>query len=77
WTMIYASTFEREGAVAGKYLASSMPPAKIAVLYQDDDAGRATLGTLRASLGASGPKIVSEMTYNVTDPTIDSQLVQM
>ncbi|MDH6260548.1 ABC transporter substrate-binding protein [Bradyrhizobium sp. BR13661] len=77
WTMIYASTFEREGAVAGKYLASSMPQAKIAVLYQDDDAGRATLGTLRASLGASGPKIVSEMTYNVTDPTIDSQLVQM
>jgi len=75
--MIYASTFEREGTVIGKYLASAMPQAKIAVLYQDDDAGRATLGTLRASMGASGPKIVSEVTYGIADPTIDSQLVQM
>jgi branched-chain amino acid transport system substrate-binding protein len=77
WTMIYGSTFEREGTVTGRYIANSMPSAKVAVLYQNDDAGKATLSSLRNGLGSGGPTIVSEQTYVVTDPTIDSQLVQM
>jgi branched-chain amino acid transport system substrate-binding protein len=77
WTMIYGSTFEREGAVTGRYVANAMPNGKVAVLYQNDDAGMATLRGLRNGLGSNGPKIVSEQTYVVTDPTIDSQLVQM
>jgi branched-chain amino acid transport system substrate-binding protein len=47
------------------------------VIYQNDDAGKATLAGLKSGLGNRTPQIVSELTYSVTDPTIDSQIVQM
>lgn len=77
WTMLGGSTFEMEGAVIGRYITGSLPDAKIGVIYQNDDAGKATLAGLKSGLGNRTPQIVSELTYSVTDPTIDSQIVQM
>lgn len=77
WTMLGGATYEIEGSISGRYIASAMPDAKIAVIYQNDDAGKATLSGLKAGLGARASQIVSELNYSVGDPTIDSQIVQM
>jgi branched-chain amino acid transport system substrate-binding protein len=77
WTMVSATTYEMEGGVAGRYIASELPNAKIAVIYQNDDAGKATLAGLKKGLGALASHILSEQNYSVSDPTIDSQIVQM
>ncbi|MCC8962615.1 ABC transporter substrate-binding protein [Bradyrhizobium sp. Pear76] len=77
WTMVGGSTYEIEGGVVGRYIAGSTPDAKIALLYQNDDAGKATLSGLKTGLGAKTAQIVCELNYSVGDPTIDSQIVQM
>jgi branched-chain amino acid transport system substrate-binding protein len=77
WTMVSGTTYEMEGAVVGRYIADTFAEAKIAVIYQNDDAGKATLAGLKSGLGSRASRIVSELNYSVTDPTIDSQIVQM
>ncbi|MFB9263451.1 ABC transporter substrate-binding protein [Bradyrhizobium erythrophlei] len=77
WTMVGGTTYEIEGAVIGRYIASTSPGAKVGLLYQNDDAGKATLSGLKNGLGARTSQIVSELNYSVSDPTIDSQIVQM
>ncbi|WP_375779500.1 ABC transporter substrate-binding protein [Bradyrhizobium sp. ma5] len=77
WTMVGGSTYEIEGGVVGRYIAATMPDAKIGLLYQNDDAGKATLAGLKSGLGARTAQITSELNYSVGDPTIDSQIVQM
>ncbi|MCC8956634.1 ABC transporter substrate-binding protein [Bradyrhizobium sp. Pear77] len=77
WTMVGGSTYEIEGGVVGRYIATTMPDAKIALLYQNDDAGKATLAGLKTGLGARTAQITSELNYSIGDPTIDSQIVQM
>ncbi|MDB4985617.1 MAG: branched-chain amino acid transporter substrate-binding protein [Myxococcaceae bacterium] len=53
------------------------PKAKIAVLYQNDDFGKDVLAGFRAGLGDKAKQVVAEATYEVTDPTVDSQLVTL
>ncbi|MGY3586748.1 branched-chain amino acid transport system substrate-binding protein [Bradyrhizobium sp. USDA 4341] len=77
WTMVGGSTYEIEGGVVGRYIAATMPDAKIGLLYQNDDAGKATLAGLKTGLGARTAQITSELNYSVGDPTIDSQIVQI
>ncbi len=77
WTMVGGTTYEIEGAVIGRYIAGASPNAKVGLLYQNDDAGKATLSGLKSGLGARTSQIVSELSYSVGDPTIDSQIVQM
>jgi ABC-type branched-subunit amino acid transport system substrate-binding protein len=77
WTMVVGTTYEMEGGVLGRYIASTFLSAKIAVLYQNDDAGKATLAGLKAGLGSRASEIISELSYYATDPTVDSQTVQM
>jgi branched-chain amino acid transport system substrate-binding protein len=55
-----------------------MPNARIGVLYQNDDYGKDYLKGLKDALGDAAAKlIVAEVTYEVTDPTIDSQIVSL
>ncbi|QDW40632.1 ABC transporter substrate-binding protein [Bradyrhizobium sp. KBS0727] len=77
WTMVGGTTYEIEGSVIGRYIASNFPAAKIAMLYQNDDAGRATLTGLKSGLAGKTSQIASELSYAVGDPTVDSQIVQM
>ena len=53
------------------------PNAKIAILYQNDDYGKDYLQGFKAGLGAKTSMIVKEVSYEVTDPTVDSQMVQL
>src|SRR5580693_5723683 len=77
WTVPLYPDFETEGRVVAKYLLKNKPDAKIGVLYQNDDYGKDYLKGLRAGLGAKASLIVAEVTYEISDPTIDSQIVQL
>jgi ABC-type branched-subunit amino acid transport system substrate-binding protein len=60
-----------------KYILKAKPDAKIGVLYQNDDYGKDCLKGLRADLVDTASQIVAEVCYEVVDPTIDSQIVQL
>ena len=78
WTTGFQPNYQSEAAVYGQHIMKTKPGAKIAVIYQNDDFGKDYLHGLKEGLGAAGVKqIVSELSYEVTDPTIDSQIVQM
>ncbi|WP_341886974.1 ABC transporter substrate-binding protein [Variovorax sp. YR752] len=77
YTLILATTYEFEGGSWAEHLSQTKPNAKVAVIYQDDDAGRAVLSGFKAKLAGTSITVVSEQTYTVTDPTIDSQIIAM
>jgi branched-chain amino acid transport system substrate-binding protein len=77
WTVPLYPDFETEGRVIAKYLLKNKPDAKIGVLYQNDDYGKDYLRGLRAGLGERASQIVLEASYELADPTIDSQIVRL
>jgi ABC-type branched-subunit amino acid transport system substrate-binding protein len=78
WTMGWQPNYQTEGKIYAKDILANHPTAKIGVLYQNDDYGKDLLKGLKDGLGANGAKlIVAEATYEVSDPTVDSQLVSL
>jgi branched-chain amino acid transport system substrate-binding protein len=78
WTMGWLPTYQGEGEIYGRYVREHIPDAKIGVLYQNDDFGRSYLSGFRQGLGERASKLIAmEQTYEVTDPTIDSQIVHL
>lgn len=76
WTVGYAPSNYTEGRLVGKNVSETMPGAKIAVLYQNDDLGKDFLRGAAETLG-NGATIVGEQSYEVADPTIDSQIASL
>jgi branched-chain amino acid transport system substrate-binding protein len=77
WTVPLYPDFETEGTVIAKYILKTKPDAKIGVLYQNDDYGKDYVKGLRAGLGIKATQIIAEASYEIADPTIDSQVVQL
>jgi branched-chain amino acid transport system substrate-binding protein len=77
WTVPLYPDFETEGRVIAKYILKAKPDAKIGVLRQNDDFGKDYVRGLRAGLGAKASQILAEVSYELADPTIDSQIVQL
>jgi branched-chain amino acid transport system substrate-binding protein len=78
WTMGWQPNYQTEGRIYAKDILANHPNAKIGVLYQNDDYGKDLLKGLKDGLGAQAAKlIVAEATYEVSDPTVDSQLVSL
>jgi branched-chain amino acid transport system substrate-binding protein len=78
WTMGWQPTYQTEGHIYAQYVMKNVPDAKIGILYQNDDYGKDYLKGLKDALGDNAKKmIVLEQTYEVTDPTIDSQIVNL
>src|SRR5665213_3337443 len=77
WTVPLYPDFETEGRIVAKYILKVRPDAKIGVFYQNDDFGKDYLRGLRDGLGAKASQIIAEASYELTDPTIDSQIVQL
>jgi branched-chain amino acid transport system substrate-binding protein len=78
WTMGWQPSYQAEAKIYAKYLLKNKPDAKIGVLYQNDDFGKDYLTGLKEGLGDKAAKmIVSEVSYEVTDPTVDSQIVTL
>src|SRR5581483_1038337 len=54
------------------------PNAKIGILYQNDDLGKDYLNGIKAGLGnKASSMVVAEASYEVSDPTIDSQILKL
>jgi branched-chain amino acid transport system substrate-binding protein len=77
WTVPLYPDFETEGRIVAKYILAIRPDAKIGVFYQNDDFGKDYLRGLRDGLGAKASQIIAEASYELTDPTIDTQIVQL
>jgi len=77
WTMGFQPDYRTEAAIYGKYILQQKPDAKVAVLYQNDDFGKDYLAGLHAAFGDKYAKMVTETTYEPTDPTIDSQITSL
>jgi ABC-type branched-subunit amino acid transport system substrate-binding protein len=76
WTIAYLPGYFAEGKAMARYVLQTVAAPKIAVLYQDDDLGKDFRSGFRAGLGDKATSlIVSEQTFEVSDPTVDSQVV--
>jgi branched-chain amino acid transport system substrate-binding protein len=78
WSIPFQPSYRLEGQMYAKYILDQKPNAKIGILYQNDDLGRDYLAGLKDGLGAKFDKmVVKTLSYEVTDPTIDSQILQL
>jgi branched-chain amino acid transport system substrate-binding protein len=78
WTMGFNPNYFTEGRIYGQYILKEHPSAKIGVLYQNDDLGKDYLNGIKAGLGdKASSMIVAEASYEVSDPTIDSQILKI
>ncbi|MCF2524761.1 ABC transporter substrate-binding protein [Bradyrhizobium sp. G127] len=77
WTTAFQPSFLTEGRIYGQYIAANHPDGKIAVLYQNDDYGKDILNGFKQGLGTKAKAIVAEASYEVSVPTVDSQVVQL
>jgi len=78
WTMGWQPTYEREGEVLANHILKNQPQAKIAILMQNDDFGKDSRKGVLDGLGDKAKTlIVAQQTYEISDPTVDSQLVTL
>lgn len=76
WTMSAMASYEAEARAMGEYVVKTVPDPKIAILSQNDDLGRDYVRGFKAGLGEKAKSlIVSELTFEITDPAITSQMV--
>ena len=76
WTMGWAPSYQAEGHLYARYLLAKHPYGKIGILYQNDDYGKDYVKGLKDGLAARIP-IVAEAPYEISDATIDSQIVSL
>ena len=78
WTMGFQPNYQSESKVFAAHILETKPSAKIAILYQNDDYGKDYLKGFEDGLGDKAKSlIVAKATYEVTDPTVDSQMVSL
>ena len=78
FTIGWQPSYRTEAQIYAKYVLKERPNAKIALLYQNDDFGKDYVIGLKDALGADYAKfVVKEVSYEVTDPTVDSQIVTL
>jgi branched-chain amino acid transport system substrate-binding protein len=78
WTMGWQPTYQAEGKIYASYVLKNFPNAKVGILYQNDDYGKDYLKGFKDGLGDAAKKvIVMEQSYEVTDPTVDSQIANL
>ena len=78
WTMGWQPSYQTEGRIYAKYILKEVPNAKIAIMFQNDDYGKDYVKGLKDGLGAKAASmIVGERSYETTEPTIDSEVVEL
>jgi branched-chain amino acid transport system substrate-binding protein len=70
-------SYDTEGKVYAKFITEKMPGSRIAILYQNDDLGKDFVGAFRSHMKDDFGKLVVAKSYEVTDPTVDSQVVTL
>ena len=78
WTVGFNPATSTEGRIYTKHILATKPDAKIGVLYQNDQLGKTFLAGVRDALGDQhGGMLVKEVSYEVAEPTVDSQIVTL
>lgn len=77
WTIGWQPSYRTEAQIYTKYLLQKLPGAKLGILYQNDDFGKDYTAGVKDVLGAKYDKMVTAVSYEATDPTIDSQITQL
>jgi ABC-type branched-subunit amino acid transport system substrate-binding protein len=77
WTMGFQPNYQSEGRIYAKYILEHFPDSKIAVFWQNDDAGKDQFKGLKDGLGDKVNMIIADKSYEVSDPSIDSQIVAL
>jgi branched-chain amino acid transport system substrate-binding protein len=77
WTMGFQPDYHTEGVIYAKHLLANVKDPKIAVIMQNDDYGKDYWEGFKEGLGKDANKVVKHVTYETTDPTVDSQVIQL
>ena len=78
WSMAWWPSFKSEARIYAKYIQQNFPDKTIGILYQNDDSGKDYLVGFHEAFGAeTSKKILLELPYEVTAPSVDSQVVQI
>lgn len=78
WSLAFLPNYRSEGRIFAKYITSNVPDPKIGIFYQDDDSSKEYIRGLKAAFGDDATKlIVKEASYELTDATIDSQIISL
>ena len=77
WTMGYQPDYHTEGVIYAKHALANVKDPKVGVLMQNDDYGKDYWEGFKEGMGKEASRIVKHVTYEVTDPTVDSQVIQL
>jgi len=77
WTMGFQPDYHTEGVIYAKHVLANIKDPKIAVLMQNDDFGKDYWNGFKEGLGKDAGKVTKHVTYETTDPTVDSQVIQL
>jgi branched-chain amino acid transport system substrate-binding protein len=76
WIIPFYPIYAAQGALFAEYILQERPSAKIAVQYENDDLGRDYVKGLKHGIGdKASAMIVKELSHELSDPTIDAQIV--
>src|ERR1019366_3255793 len=77
WVMGWQPSYRTEAQIYTTYAKENQPDAKIGILYQNDDLGKDYPLGVRDVLGAKYDSMVKTVSYEVTDATVDSQILEL
>ena len=78
WTMGFQPDYVTESIIYAKHILANVKDPKIGVLMQNDDYGKDYFNGFKQGLGKDADKLIVQLsTYEVTDPTVDSQMIQL
>ena len=77
WTIGWQPDYQAEAAIYGRHIAANEPNAKIAIIFQNDDYGKDYIAGLEVGLGAKKNQIVATRGFQITDPAVTSQLIDL
>lgn len=77
WSMGYQPDYHTEAVIYAKHILANVKDARIGVLMQNDDYGKDYWEGFKEGLGKDVNKVVKHVTYEITEPTVDSQIIQL
>jgi branched-chain amino acid transport system substrate-binding protein len=77
WTMGWQPDYVTEAIIYAKHILTKVKDPKIAVLMQNDDYGKDYFNGFKQGLGSDANRIVQLATYEVADPTVENQVIQL
>lgn len=77
WTMGFAPSSRIEAQIYAKHALKTNPNARFAILYQNDDLGKDYVAGVRDVLVDKFDANAKAISYELTEPTVDSQIVAL